>query len=115
MRLHLSPKSSLLRREDLTGKPAVLFSQASSRPERGCSWLFNAIELRLFYATELRLFNAIELRVFYARCAIVYAPWARGRKGEGSDDWLLMNDYCLLMKKMGKSLVEWEIIRIFAA
>ena len=24
---------------------------------------------------------AIELRLFYARCAIVYAPWARGAKG----------------------------------
>ena len=57
------------------------------------SRLFNAIELRLFYATESRLFNAIELRLFDARCAIVCAPWARGRKGEGSDDWLLMNDY----------------------
>ena len=34
-----------------------------------------------------------DVRVFDARCAIVYAPWARGRKGEGSDDWLLMNDY----------------------
>ena len=44
------------------------------------------------YATELRLFNAIELRLFYARCASVDAPRARGRKGEGSDDWLLMND-----------------------
>ena len=29
---------------------------------------------------------ARELRVFDARCAGVYAPWARGRKGEGSDD-----------------------------
>ena len=26
------------------------------------------------------------VRVFYARCASVCAPWARGRKGEGSDD-----------------------------
>ena len=63
----------------------------------------------------MRLFNAIELRLFYARCASVDAPWARGRKEEGSDDWLLMNDYCLLMKKMGKSLVEWEIMINFAA
>ena len=36
--------------------------------------MFNAIELRLFYATELRVFDA--------RCAIVYAPWARLRKGK---------------------------------
>ena len=36
---------------------------------------------------------ARELRVFDARCAIVCALRARGRKGEGSDDWLLMNDY----------------------
>ena len=59
--------------------------------------------------------DATESRLFYARCAIVCAPWARGRKGEGSDDWLLMNDYCLLMKKMGKSLVVWEIMINFAA
>src|SRR5574344_1447069 len=35
--LHLSPKSSLLRREDLTGKPAVLYSQTS----------FNFVDFRL--------------------------------------------------------------------
>ena len=64
---------------------------------------------------DVRLFYATESRLFYARCASVDAPRARGRKGEGRDDWLLMNDYCLLMKKMGKSLVVWEIIRIFAA
>ena len=70
--------------------------------------VIDAIELRLFYATESRLYDATESQVFDALCAIVCAPWARLRIVEGRDDWLLM-------KKMGKSLVEWEIIRIFAA
>ena len=54
------------------------------------------------YATESRLYDATESRVFDARCAIVCAPWARLRIVEGRDDWLLMNDYLLLMKKNGE-------------
>ena len=41
-------------------------------------------DVRVFYATELRVLMH-DVRVFYARCASVDAPWARGRKGEGSD------------------------------
>ena len=82
-----------------TGKPAVLYSQTS----------FNCVDSRLHSAEHsnefdallslarefahkglLVVIDAIELRLFYARCAIVCAPWARGRKGEGSDDRLLI-------------------------
>ena len=97
--------------------------------------LFYAIELRLFYATESRLFyarNAIvlrnriaivlrtmcgclthDVRMFYARYAIVLRTVCDCLCAEGAD--AQVPDYCLLMKKMGKSLVVWEIIRIFAA
>ena len=54
------------------------------------------------YATESRLYDATESQVFDALCAIVCAPWARLRIVEGRDDWLLMNDYLLLMKKNGE-------------
>ena len=49
-------------------------------------------DVRVFYAIELRVLMH-GVRVFDERCAIVCAARAQGRKGEGSDDWLLMNDY----------------------
>ena len=54
----------------------------------------------MFYETELRVFDAIELRVFYARWRVFYARYAsvvrqgrggigEGRKGKGRD-WVLV-------------------------
>ena len=79
----------ILRREDLTGKPAVLYSQAS----------FNCVDSRLHSAEHsnefdallslarefahkglLVVIDAIALRLFDARCASVCAPRARMRK-----------------------------------
>ena len=65
----------ILRREDLTGKPAVLYSQTS----------FNFVDFRLRSAEHSSELDALlslarELRLFYARCAIVYAPRAPMRK-----------------------------------
>ena len=82
-------------------------------PRWGCSWVFDAIELRLFVrrgrgcARGLRLFGQ------------------RGRGG--ASVWLFTHyqffsgvhqakaSFWLLMKKMGKSLVVWVIMIIFAA
>ena len=72
-----------------TGKPAVLYSQTSSRPQGGA---------RGYRRNRI----AIVLRTMCdCLCAV------------GTD--AQVSDYWLLMKKMGKSLVVWEIIRIFAA
>ena len=50
-----SPPAPSPQERSPTGKPAVLYSQTSSRP-KGLLVEFNAIELRLFDATELRVF-----------------------------------------------------------
>ena len=77
--ISLNQDFPILRREDLTGKPAVLYSQTSSRPQGV------ARELPKQQSSDCLTHD---VRVFYARCASVCAQWARGRKGEGSDDWL---------------------------
>ena len=70
--LHLSPKSSLLRREDLKPGRLGLYSQTSSRP----------VGVARGYRRN--------------RIAIVCAPRERGRIGEGrigkGSDWVLVND-----------------------
>ena len=50
-----SPPAPSPQERSPTGKPAVLYSQTSARP-KGLLVEFNAIELRLFDATELRVF-----------------------------------------------------------
>ena len=70
-------------------------------PRWGCSWLLNAIELRLFYTTESRLFYATESRLFYARYAIVWRTmcecWcAVGAAEHSGGEWRLVVDYSLI-------------------
>ena len=69
-----------------------------------------AIILRNRVAIILRNRVAIVLR---NRIAIVWRTMCECLCAEGAD--AQVSDYWLLMKKMGKSLVVWEIIRIFAA
>ena len=72
---------------------------------KGLLVVIDATELRLFYATELRVFDAWCASVLRTMCECLCAE---GAGAQVSDDWLLM-------KKMGKSLVVWEIMIIFAA
>ena len=93
-----------------TGKPAVLYSQTSFnfvdfrlRSAEHSSELDALLSLARKFAPQgvardcLRNRIAIvlrtmceyfthDVRVFYARCAIVYAPWARLRKGKDIGD-----------------------------